>query len=89
VTGSPDIVLYTKTTCGYCAAAKALLRDKGVSWREIDIGSDEAARDEMTRRSGRRTVPQIFIGETHVGGFDDLAALDQRGQLDALLGIGG
>ena len=86
--GSPDIVLYTKTTCGYCAAAKALLRDKGVTWREIDIGNDEAARVEMTRRSGRRTVPQIFIGDKHVGGFDDLAALDQRGQLDALLGIG-
>lgn len=86
--GSPDIVLYTKTTCGYCAAAKALLRDKGVTWREIDIGNDETARAEMTRRSGRRTVPQIFIGDKHVGGFDDLAALDQRGQLDALLGIG-
>lgn len=86
---SPDIVLYTKAYCGYCAAAKGLLREKGVSWREIDIGNDEAARNEMVTRSGRRTVPQIFIGAQHVGGFDDLAALDQRGQLDALLGIGG
>lgn len=85
---SPEIVLYTKAFCGYCGAARALLREKGATWREIDIGNDDAARDEMIRRSGRRTVPQIFIGERHVGGFDDLAALDQRGQLDALLGIG-
>lgn len=85
---TPDVVLYTKALCSYCAAAKALLRDKGVAWREIDIGGDAAAREDMVRRSGRRTVPQIFIGERHIGGFDDLAALDQRGQLDTLLGIG-
>jgi glutaredoxin 3 len=83
----PDVVVYTKPFCPYCVAAKALLNEKGVGFREIDISRDSAVRDELFARTDRRTVPQIFIGETHVGGFDDLAALDQRGGLDPLLGI--
>jgi len=81
------IVIYTKPTCGYCAAAKALLRSKGAGFQEIDVSRDETVRNDMIQRSGRRTVPQIFIGERHVGGYDDLVALDARGDLDALLGV--
>lgn len=83
------IVIYTKPTCGYCAAAKALLQAKGASFQEIDVSRDEAMRNDMVQRSGRRTVPQIFVGERHVGGYDDLAELDARGELDALLGLPG
>ncbi|MCC7490105.1 MAG: glutaredoxin 3 [Gammaproteobacteria bacterium] len=82
-----EVVIYTKPTCPYCAAAKALLKGKGVSYREIDIAGDDGRREEMIARSGRRTVPQVFIGSRHVGGFDDLSALDQQGGLDPLLGI--
>ena len=82
----PPIVMYTKSWCPYCDRAKRLLAGKGVRWTEIDVEADDAAREEMIRRSGRRTVPQIFIGERHVGGFDDLAALDAAGGLDPLLG---
>ncbi|GIK35724.1 MAG: hypothetical protein AMXMBFR45_00180 [Gammaproteobacteria bacterium] len=84
---APQVLIYTKPTCPYCAAAKALLRDKGTSYDEIDIAGDDTRREEMIARSGRRTVPQIFIGDRHIGGFDDLAALDQQGGLDPLLGI--
>lgn len=79
------VVLYTTPICGYCAAARRLLDTKGVAYREIDVMMDPAMRAEMNDRSGRRTVPQIFIGDTHVGGFDDLNALEHRGELDALL----
>ena len=89
MTALPDVLMYTKPFCSYCLAAKALLQDKGVSFREIDISRDEDERDTMVRRSGRQTVPQIFIGAEHVGGYDDLEALDQQGRLDALLGING
>ena len=75
--------------CAYCTAAKSLLREKGVSFREIDISGDDVERDDLVQRTGQRTVPQIFIGTQHVGGFDDLSALDQQGKLDALLGIAG
>jgi glutaredoxin 3 len=68
-----SIVMYTKDSCPYCAAAKKLLQSKGVEWTEINIATESGRRDEMIERSGRMTVPQIFIGETHVGGFDDLA----------------
>ena len=85
MTAPSDILLYTKPFCGYCAAAKSLLQEKGVAWREIDIAADDAQRDEMVRRTGRRSVPQIFIGDEHIGGFDELAALDQQGKLDAML----
>lgn len=79
------VTIYTKPTCPYCAAAKALLRNKGVGFTETDVSAGSGLREEMTERSGRHTVPQIFIGDTHVGGYDDLAALDAAGKLDALL----
>jgi len=81
-----SIVIYTKSSCPYCAMAKQLLESKGVEWTEIDIESEAGRRDEMIQRSGRMTVPQIFIGETHIGGFDDLSAMEGAGKLDSLLG---
>lgn len=81
----PDITIYTTPYCPYCHAAKALLKKKGARFTEIDV-SDPALRQAMTVKAhGRRTVPQIFIGETHVGGSDDLHDLDDRGGLDPLL----
>lgn len=79
------IVVYSSPLCGYCAAAKKLLRRKGVAYAELDTLLDSKRREEMIARSGRRTVPQIFIGDRHIGGYDDLHALDVRGELDALL----
>ena len=80
------VEIYTTPTCGYCAAAKRLLTKKGVDFTEIDVSRDPALRDAMvTRAHGRRTVPQIFIGGTHVGGCDDLYALDGDGKLDPML----
>src|SRR5262245_8545994 len=84
----PAIQMYTKSWCPYCERAKALLREKGQSWTEIDVEQDDARRVEMVRRSGRTTVPQIWIGDRHVGGFDDLAALERAGELDPLLSDG-
>lgn len=85
---TPDIVMYSTAFCGYCQRAKSLFERKGVPVREIKVDEDMAERDNMLKRSGgRRTVPQIFIGERHVGGFDDLAALDRAGELDKLLGL--
>jgi len=84
----PSITIYTKGWCPYCSAAKKLLDDKGVDFTEIDIEKKPEARAEMIQKAnGRTTVPQIFIGERHVGGCDDLHALERAGQLDALLGI--
>jgi glutaredoxin 3 len=78
--------IYTLQLCPYCQDAKELLSSKGVAFREIDAGGDKTARQEMiARTNGRRTYPQIFIGTTHVGGCDDLYALEQAGKLDALL----
>ena len=80
------VEIYTSPTCGYCHAAKRLLTQKGVAFTETDVIAHPGKRPEMERRSmGRRTVPQIFIGEAHVGGCDDLYALDSAGKLDALL----
>jgi glutaredoxin 3 len=80
------VVVYSTLLCPFCHRAKALLRNKGVSFVEIDVGMDANKRAEMTKRAhGRRTVPQIFIGETHVGGCDDLQALEKQGRLDLLL----
>jgi glutaredoxin 3 len=79
------VVMYATGWCPYCDRARALLTRKGVAFEEIDIESAPARREEMMTRSGRRTVPQIFIGEVHVGGCDDLHALDARGGLDPLL----
>ncbi|MGE0811266.1 MAG: glutaredoxin 3 [Immundisolibacter sp.] len=79
------VTIYTSAWCGYCAMAKRLLDSKGVRYDEIPVDMDVKRRAEMEQRSGRRTVPQIWIGERHVGGYDDLAALERAGQLDALL----
>jgi glutaredoxin 3 len=83
---SVRIRMYSTTVCPYCRRAEALLRARGVSEIEkIGVDLDPAQRDEMIRLTGRRTVPQIFIGDVHVGGFDDLAALDRDGRLLPLL----
>lgn len=80
------VEIYTTPTCGYCAMAKRLLQRKGVNYREIDVSADPSLRATMVQRAnGRRTVPQIFIGPVHVGGSDDLHALEHAGKLDALL----
>jgi glutaredoxin 3 len=80
------VEIYTTPTCPYCAMAKRLLQKKGVAYTEIDVSSDHELRAAMTQRAhGRRTVPQIFVGETHVGGCDDLYALEDAGKLDPLL----
>lgn len=79
------IVMYVKQWCPYCQMAKRLLEQKGGAWHEIDVEAEPERRAEMSERSGRTTVPQIWIGERHVGGYDDLAALETAGELDALL----
>jgi len=80
------VEIYTKFTCGFCFRAKSLLENKNVSFQETDITMDGAKKEEMIQRSGgRMTVPQIFIDGRHIGGSDDLAALDRSGELDALL----
>lgn len=78
--------MYTTGLCGYCRAARNLLDRKGVEYETIAVDVDSEKREEMMQRSGRRTVPQIFIGEHHVGGFDDLSELETDGKLDELLG---
>lgn len=81
-----DVVMYSTAVCPYCSRAEMLLKQRGVTEiKKIRIDQDPAQRDAMIERTGRRTVPQIFIGETHVGGFDDLAALDRQGGLAPLL----
>jgi glutaredoxin 3 len=83
----PEIAIYTTRYCPYCIAAKQLLTRKGVEFTEIDVSGDPKGRSEMVARAnGRMTVPQIFIGSTHVGGYDDLSALERAGKLDPLLG---
>ncbi|MDP2323408.1 MAG: glutaredoxin 3 [Gammaproteobacteria bacterium] len=84
----PEVQMYAKPWCPYCAAARALLSKKHARVTEIDIGQFPERRAEMIARSGRHTVPQIFVGSTHVGGFDDLAAMERAGTLDALLQSG-
>jgi glutaredoxin 3 len=79
------VVMYVTDWCPYCARARSLLASKGVTPEEIDIEAVTGAREEMRARSGRDTVPQIFIGASHVGGSDELQALDEDGRLDALL----
>jgi glutaredoxin 3 len=82
----PKVVIYTTPFCPYCLMAKRLLTKKGVAFEEIDVSGDYALREEMTAKAGgRRTVPQIWIGDRHVGGSDDLYALEREGRLDALL----
>ncbi|MEM1272446.1 MAG: glutaredoxin 3 [Pseudomonadota bacterium] len=80
------VEIYTSPLCGYCHAAKRLLNEKGVSFAEYDVLSSPGKRQEMMdRANGRHTVPQIFVGQTHVGGYDDLSSLDRDGKLDGLL----
>jgi len=79
------VEIYSSALCGFCTRAKMLLDHKGVSFNEISVDHDPTKRAEMMERSGRRTVPQIFIGEHHVGGCDDLFALERNGELDGLL----
>jgi len=83
---SSTIVMYTTNWCPYCERARRMLKAKGATFEEVDVESAPEKRAEMHARSGRRTVPQIFIGEYHVGGSDDLAALEDAGKLDAMLG---
>lgn len=81
----PEIIVYTASYCPYCVKAKKLLEEKNVGFEEIDV-TDPTTRGEMIQKSGgRKTIPQIFIDGTHVGGFDDLASLNQTGELDKLL----
>jgi glutaredoxin 3 len=83
-----EVELYTTMYCPYCSRARALLQRKGVAYVDIDIAEEPERRDEMIRRAqGRSTVPQIFINGEHIGGYDELAALDRAGELDPKLGI--
>ncbi len=79
------VTIYTTPYCGFCIAAKRLLNKKGVDFNEIDVSHDPELRQEMMQKSGRHTVPQIWIGEVHVGGFDEMSDLEGRGKLDPLL----
>ena len=81
----PQITMYSKSWCPYCDRAKHLLREKGQTWTEIDIEEQPEKRTEMVKRSQRTTVPQIFVGDRHVGGFDEIYELARSGKLDRLL----
>ncbi|OGV38739.1 MAG: glutaredoxin 3 [Legionellales bacterium RIFCSPHIGHO2_12_FULL_42_9] len=80
-----NVIIYTTEFCSYCVTAKKLLEKKGVQYSEIRLDTDPAQRDKMIKKTNRYTVPQIFINDTHVGGCDDLYALERSGQLDKLL----
>lgn len=82
---APEVLIYTRALCGYCAAARDLLQSKSIEYTELNATLNSKLRKEMAERSGQRTFPQIFVGEQHVGGYDDLAALDAAGELDPLL----
>ncbi len=84
----PQVLMYATRWCPYCERARRLLRDKGANVREIDVDASPQARAEMIARSGQPTVPQIFVGERHIGGCDDLYALDASGGLETLLNSG-
>ncbi len=79
------VTIYTRPFCGYCARALKVLGEKGADFTEIEAGMDPKLRQEMMDRSGRATFPQIFVGEQHIGGCDDMMALDREGKLDAIL----
>lgn len=85
MTKQPKITIYTTPWCPYCHTAKALLKKKGLEFEEIDVQDPALRQRMMLKANGRRTVPQIFVGETHVGGSDDLHDLERRGRLDPLL----
>lgn len=81
----PDILIYSTAICPYCVAAKNFLKSRGANWTEVRIDTDPARREEMLARAKRTSVPQIFIGERHIGGYDELVALDRAGELRPLL----
>jgi|TARA_R110000868_G_scaffold53744_5_gene168579 glutaredoxin 3 len=82
------VTIYTRPMCGYCARAVSLLKQKKVDFEQIDAGFDQGKREEMVQRSkGARTFPQIFIGKEHIGGCDDMMALERAGKLDPMLGL--
>lgn len=81
----PEIIIYTAGRCPYCTMAKRLFERKGATYTEIDIDSRPGLREEVMEKTRRRTVPQIYIGDRHIGGFDDLQAMDMQKQLDPLL----
>lgn len=83
---SPHVRVYTTLICPYCIRAKALLKSRGIPFEEIDVTGDVATRTWLVRETGRRTVPQIFIGDEPIGGFDELRGLDRSGELDKKLG---
>jgi len=80
-----EVIIYTTPYCPYCVRAKSLLKQRGIPYREIDVSADDNLRERMVAQSGRRTVPQIFIGGNPIGGFTELAALENSGALDDLL----
>lgn len=86
---SPPITLYTSAICGYCMAAKSFLKNKGLSWTEVRVDLDPVARERMVSLAKRTSVPQIFVGDVHVGGYDDMMALHRAGRFDPLLESGG
>ena len=84
----PEIILYTTAICPYCVAAKNFLKSKGLAWKEVRIDQDPAEREKMVAMAKRTSVPQIFIGDTHVGGYDDMMALHRAGKLEPLFAAG-
>lgn len=84
---TPEIIIYSSQFCPFCFRAKAILQQKGVTFTELNVDGNPQLRQEMTQKSGRRTVPQIWIGERHIGGCDELMALQSAGELDVLLGV--
>ncbi|MCF6337289.1 MAG: glutaredoxin 3 [Gammaproteobacteria bacterium] len=83
----PETVVYTAAFCSYCAGAKSLLKKKGVAYLEIRVDEEAGKREEMEQRAGRDSVPQIFIDDQHIGGFDELVELDMDDKLNSLLGL--
>lgn len=82
---TPEIVIYTTQVCPYCVAAKNFLKSKGLEWREVRVDLDPAEREKMVATAKRTSVPQIFVGDTHVGGYDDMMALHRAGNFEPLL----
>ncbi len=81
-----EVVIYTTDYCPYCTKIKTFFKNKGVPYKEIDLSTDQEAREALTQKTKLRTVPQVFIGETFIGGHDDTVAMDKRGELMALIG---
>ncbi|MGH8031952.1 MAG: glutaredoxin 3 [Luteimonas sp.] len=81
----PEIVIYTSAICGYCAAAKNFLKSKGLAWREVHIDTAPVERERLVALTRRTSVPQIFVGDTHVGGYDEMMALHRSGKFELLL----